>query len=155
MIAGREAHLTRVFLAAYMIVCFPANAFERPNDPLERSLTEIAQRMLQSFEAILTSGAPPERFRAELKEYFQIFHAWKVPDERKLRRRICHALRAIRDAKEALGNQNLELREQIDAQETLLRDKLVQICGQQALDSFEAAMRASCIMPGAPRRPAV
>ena len=101
--------------------------------------------------------APPAavHFLAELEEYFQVFHAWKAPDEYRLGRRITHALHALHVAKETLGDQNPELRQQIDDQEALLRGKLLKICGQQALDSFEAAMRASCVMPGAPRRPAV
>jgi hypothetical protein len=152
---------TRVFLAAYMVVCFPTNVFERIG-PLEQAVLDSAGRMLASFESICTALRGDERrafsqlpaaltsaLPAAVKEYLERFAEWKEPDEARLVGRIERALLALLQAQAQLGAAadaavQAELAEQVDR----LRRKLVQLGGAAAAGRVEAAFRASGVLVG-------
>ena len=164
--AGTVKVNVREFLAAYMLIGFPAYTFANPNGELEQRLVESGRRMLETFEGICDAvramdtpspAALPrpltERFPEDFHEYLRCFRAWKVPDESQLAQRILHALRAIYEARATLAADPHETRTpgvmaQLNEQYAKLTvtRKLAQINGQEAVDNFEAAMRASAVL---------
>ncbi len=163
--AGTVKVNVREFLAAYMLIGFPAYTFANPNGELEQRLVESGKRMLETFEGICDAlramdtpspAALPrpltERFPEDFHEYLRCFRAWKVPDESQLAQRILRALRAIYEARLTLTADPHEppaVMAELNQQYAQLTRKLAQISGQEAVDNFEAAMRASAVLPGA------
>ena len=148
----------RIFLAAYMIVCFPTNVFERIG-PTEQALLDAARRMLETFEGICLAvhGADRpsvaqlprplmERLPGEVREYLDRFAAWRVPDEARLVGRIERALLAVLQARAEAGAGAAGLNAaELEGQAARLREKLAKLAGTDAVDRVEAAARASSV----------
>ena len=157
--AAPEKINVRVFLAAYMMVCFPTNVFERIGH-LEQAALDAARRMLAVFEAMLVAlhghgrssfaQLPPHltaEFPAAVKEYVDRFSDWKVPDEARLIGRIERALLAVLQAQMQLGPAtDAPGRAELAEQAGRLRQKLVQLSGESAAEHVEAAARASGVL---------
>ena len=149
----------RIFLAAYMIVCFPTNVFERIG-PTEQALLDAARRMLETFEGICLAvhGADRpsvaqlprplmERLPGEVREYLDRFAAWRVPDEARLVGRIERALLAVLQARAEAGAGAAGLNAaELEGQAARLREKLAQLAGADAVARVEAAARASGVL---------
>lgn len=143
----------RVFLASFMIAYHPRSVFERVRQ-LETELIDASIKMLAVFDAIClaiidTHGdsfnkKPDDEaltFPGVLHAYLKAFEAWKLLDEAKLTDRIKHALNALYHAEDHLieGDQDTaRLRTEFRSRQARLREKLVKIAGQVALDSLDA-----------------
>jgi hypothetical protein len=145
----------RVFLAAYMIVCFPAHVFESMG-LLEQILLQAARHLLETFEKIcfLLQGndirsftdlprALTDQFPAALAEYLSRFSEWKEPDQEMLVGRIERALFALVRAQRQLGTTESPEAVELLAQTERLRAKLLQLGGAEAVGRFEAAAAAA------------
>jgi hypothetical protein len=145
----------RVFLAAYMIVCFPAHVFETMG-LLEQTLLQSARHLLDIFEQICLAlhcddGVPTtklpralaEEFPAALAAYLSRFSEWKEPDEAKLVGRIEMALLALVRAQRQLKATDALEAAELSAQIERLREKLLQLGGTAAVGRFEAAAVAA------------
>lgn len=151
----------RVCLAGYMIRHHPASVFESPyavgpEGVLVRNVMEAATLFLDQLESIwrlvqagpthTARDAPPAAtalFQTALAEYTQRFREWKEPDENRLRQRISHALMALYTARRHLPPDepaDSPLALQFTIQIGRLREKMLQICGQAALDALDAAV---------------
>jgi hypothetical protein len=143
----------RVFLAAYMIACFPAHVFESMG-VLEQSLLQAARRLLEIFEAICLAlqsndlpGALLIQFPPALTEYLSRFSEWKKPDEAMLVGRIERALLAIVREQRKIGTTDSPEALELSAQAERLRAKLLQLGGTQAVGRFEATAAAAFQIP--------
>ena len=139
------------FLAMYMIVVRPAHVFEDFN-PLALALLDASRLLMQCFEDIrrqfLARGCNFLNVDADLRStfgfklfcYLEKFEAWKVPDQAKIRCRIKHALMALQMAEGQIsidGPVDSGLRIELQIQIALLRGKLQQIGGLEALQEFD------------------
>ncbi len=144
----------RVFLAAYMIACFPAHVFESMG-LLEQTLLQAARRLLDIFETICLTlhnnvgrtatnlpRALMDQFPAALAEYLSRFSEWKEPDEAMLVGRIERALLALVRAHRQLGTTDSPEALELSAQTERLRAKLLQLGGAEAVGRFEATAAA-------------
>ncbi len=143
----------RVFLAAYMIACFPAHVFESMG-LLEQILLQAAQRLLEIFETICLKlqghDLPREllnQFPAALGEYLSRFSEWKKPDEAMLVGRIERALLAILRKQRQLGTTDSPEAVDLSAQAERLSAKLLQLGGVEAVGRFQAAAVAAFQFP--------
>ena len=137
----------RVFLAAYLVVHYPKSTFVSMG-PLEETLATAARSLLASFENICSdlvasdgkcfSCLPASRtqdFARLLFEYLQAFKAWKIPDEARLTTDIRRALKALYTAYDP--SVDVGLRVQVKEAAEKLREKLVRIAGEAALQAFD------------------
>jgi hypothetical protein len=153
---GREAtatrHHTRAFLAAYLVVYYPAHVFETGGG-VEMEVMTAASALLRCVNAIVALLAVHPSLHAVprelvlslpvlLKRYEEVFHAWKHPDAARLVARIKHALVALFTAElSAQGTPldemtRLELRTQTDR----LRQKLLELGGERAVAELDQVL---------------
>lgn len=147
-----HANNPRLFLPAYAIVLYPDNVFdpaipESVTNPVN-DLKIAAARLTAAVDAILASPTedftnlePVRVFPLLLITYWRHFRAWKVPDERRLIDRIIHALVELYNAKKTFNTtdpEDVEVMAEYRKQRELVRAKLLQIAGQEALDKFDA-----------------
>ena len=141
----------RVFLALYMISLRPTHVFESMSDN-ERILFDSSSLLLSYFEDIIQQLCLKNyntlsvdvflmsSFSTVLLDYLTKFKAWKIPDESKLTCRIKHALIALYAAVQHLPSEervDSTLGVEFQAQIERLRNKLVQISGEPALQVFD------------------
>ena len=146
----------RVFLASFMIAYKQSHVFEEMKE-LETTLLGSAKVFVELIEHIARliieqgsfSNIPKDttaNFSTCLFKFLKDFNAWKVPDEKKLTRRIWHALIALENAQMHLpadeaeqSSLKIELRTQTDR----LRNKLRQIAGVAKVQEFDASRIAA------------
>jgi hypothetical protein len=139
-----------------MIAYKQSHVFEEMKE-LETTLFNSASVFVEFVERIAKliiergsfSNIPKDltaNFIAYLYKFLKDFKAWKVPDEEKLTRRICHALIALEEAQMHLpedepGDSRLsvEFRTQIER----LRSKLQQIAGADKVKEYDDSRRAA------------
>jgi hypothetical protein len=153
----------------FMMVHHPQSVFEsfvggRSMDMRVTRLVAIAKAMNETFRNICrhvqTGPTQTPRdvplaatvfFMTGLLDFAHRFAAWKVPDEAKLRQRIDHALRALYQARSTLPDDqteaNTRLMGEFARQIDRLRQKMVQIAGQPALDAFDADLLVNPLLP--------
>ena len=146
----------RVFLAGFMIAYKKSHVFEEMRE-LETTLLSSASVFVEFVENIARlvvergsfSNLPKDltaNFEACLFKYLKDFKAWKVPDEVKLTRRICHALTALEEAQLQLPeNEPSDSRLSVEfcTQIERLRSKLQQIAGADKLQEYDDSRRAA------------
>ncbi len=149
----------RVFLAAYMVSCFPENIFENIGGDLEQRLVGAANALLRTFEAICAHIAEdpavanlPQKLMEDLlndlRYFFIYFYRWELPDTERLAGRIGQALLAVVQAQKQLEQEGLtDVPEMVKLaqQAARLRAKYLQIKGPEAMERLEAALRASMV----------
>lgn len=136
----------RAFLAAFMIVKFAPRMFDAVG-PVEEQLKDVAQRLVSAWEliwqALRTGDVSNDTVRdfALLNiEYYDKFNAWKIPDEIKLRNRICSALDALYAAEEHIPpgeDPNSQLVVEFRTQIARLRAKLAQLNNGATLEAYD------------------
>ncbi len=158
----------RQFLAAYMIVYFPAHVFDKIEN-LEQALIVAANHFIRSFDNIvadMSSGdmsplsVPADSahlFLVLTHRYFNAFHAWKTPDCAALIGRIERSILMLIQARDRIntfgpglnlvapglnpvapGPGDLAAMAELTAQIERMEIKLVQLAGAQAAAQFKA-----------------
>jgi hypothetical protein len=155
-VLGREATVTRhhprAFLAAYLVVYYPAHVFGTRGGS-EMAVMTAASALLRCVNAIVALLAIHASLHAVprelvlslpvlLKRYEEVFTAWKQPDAAKLVDRIKHALVALFTAELSVQGTpldemtRLELRMQTDR----LRQKLLELGGERAVAELDQVL---------------
>jgi hypothetical protein len=135
-----------------MIAFRPSHIFEQVGR-LEQAALDSAILFVNRFEEIIKCIAVnrgvrdvpfelTDGFNGLLCDYLRTFKEWKVPDEIKLTNRCKHALIALFSSFDHLPPDEPDdsrLKVELSTQIARLRNKLLQVAGQKALDDFDSA----------------
>lgn len=140
---------TKIFLASYLIVSHPDRVFEAEDD-LTRALQETTEPMIDAFEGFMrlskdgvawqdVRDAQGRDLSTLLCRYLRSFKAWKTVDERRLLERLKHAITQLEIALAAISGEHAhaDVVAQMRIQITRLRDRVVLVAGQAALDEYD------------------
>eukprot|EP00961_Rhodomonas_salina_P274211 3704875-Rhodomonas_salina.1 len=142
----------KVFMAAYLVSYSPQFVFEEREGGMEKELSGLSVRMLDSFQRIcdeLRERAASEidgellmPFTTHYRECILSFRRWKIRDSQKLSERVTTALSAVFSAQKELegkGPEAEEMRLKLQGDRELLRHKLLVLDGEEAQCTFKEA----------------
>lgn len=135
---------SRIFLSAYLIICYPNSVFEELGH-VETSLLEASVAMINAFDAVCQQihdglSIPPPMTRTLLETYnafMQQFMDWKIPDEINLLQRIEYALIAHHESKRYIFQDSQRAIEK-EAEIESMRQKYLQLADRERLHLFES-----------------
>ena len=114
------------------------------------SLRASALRLLSSFERVCR-GAIAERLRLpeQIVSFLEEFKAWQAIDLQRIHERLLQRLTTMRDREAPLLNAHAQ-RPELEAHMTTVRQSLLELNGERALEAHEGARWHARHFPGAP-----